>query len=309
MKFGRQARERPELSGLYCALITPRREGEVEVDLGGMLEEIDFVTSRGVQGVVLFGSTGEFLHFTPEERSRFAGLATKRSRVPVLANVSHSTLDGAIAMAEEAAGAGVAGVLAMPPYFFRYDADAVCSFFRALAEQVAKWTPVYLYNIPMFTNPLTIEAAESLLRSGMFAGIKDSSGDWSYLERLLKLEAELGIKVLCGDDALFARARRAGATAGVSGVAAAVPELMAALHCALGTDGDRAARVESRLAEFILWSERFPAPVAIREAAVLRGIKAGKPAAPLGEQGNALLAEFRAWFSDWIKVIERECRA
>ena len=309
MKISRQSAPPAVPQGVYAATITPRREGEVEVDLGAMLDVIDFVTSRGAGGVCLFGSTGEFLHYTAEERSRFIGLATKRSRVPVLANVSHSTLDGTIAMAEEAAGAGVAGVLAMPPYFFRYDAGSIRQFFLELGEEVAKWTPVYLYNIPVFSNPIPLDTAIELLESGAFAGIKDSGGDWDYLSALIRLRDRAPVRVLCGDDRLFRKARQCGADAGISGVASAVPELMAALSRAIASsDTARTEDLESRVNEFIGWLTRFPVPVGVREAARLRGIKTGPSAVPPGEDGRTALAEFQSWFRDWIKVIEHECK-
>jgi 4-hydroxy-tetrahydrodipicolinate synthase len=309
VRVTRQETARAIPEGVYSAVITPRREGEVEVDLGGMLDVIDFVASKKVTGVVLFGSTGEFLHFTQDERSRFIALATKRSRVPVLANVSHSTLDGTIAMAEEAAGSGVAGVLVMPPYFFRYDAEWVCSFFEHLGAQVSKWTPVYVYNIPAFANPLPIDVAERLLRSGHFAGIKDSSGDAAYLTRLLELQRELPIRVLCGNDRLLLPALDGGAAGIVSGLAAAVPELIVALSRAHQSgDGDATARLTAHVADLIAWIERFPIPVGLRTAAALRGMKTGPYAVPPNPEGRALLDEFRAWFRDWIKVIENECK-
>ncbi|HET7716810.1 MAG TPA: dihydrodipicolinate synthase family protein [Bauldia sp.] len=309
MKISRQTEPPAVPQGVYAATITPRRDGEVEVDLGAMLDVIDFVTSRGVNGVCLFGSTGEFLHYTAEERSRFIGLATKRSRVPVLANISHSTLDGAIAMAEEAAGAGVAGVLAMPPYFFRYDPGSIRQFFLELAAQVTKWTPVYLYNIPVFSNPIPLDTAVELLESGAFAGIKDSGGDWEYLYALIRVRERVPVRVLCGDDRLFRQARQYGADAGISGVASAAPELMAALSRAVDSgDTARIEHLEARVNEFIDWISRFPVPVGVREAARLRGIKTGSPAVPPGEEGRTALAQFQPWFRDWIKVIEHECK-
>lgn len=305
MKLHRQQPDRPTPRGTYASLITPRREGEVEVDLGAMLETLDFVAARGAAGVVLFGSTGEFLHFTPEERSRFVGLAAKRSRVPVLVNVSHSTLDGAVALAEEAAGSGVAGVLAMPPFFYRYEPDSLREFYLQFVSRVAKWTPVYIDNVPEFSNPLPVDVAEVLLASGQFAGIKDSSGGWSTLERLLPLP----VRVLAGNELLYTRALRAGAAGGVFGLATAVPELLSALDRAV-TSGDDAAveRLDAWLADLVQWVRRFPSPVAIRQASMLRGLKAGGPAVPLGEERRALLDEFSSWFRGWIKVIEQECK-
>ena len=295
--------------GVYASVITPRREGQIEVDLGSMLEVIDFVSTRSVDGIVLFGSAGEFVHYTAEERSRFVGLATKRSRVPILANVSHSTLDGAISLAEEAAGAGVAGVLVMAPYYYRYDAPSIAAFYRDFVNEVAKRTPVYIHNAPEFTSPIPIETAETLLLSGAFAGIKDSSGDWTYFERLLNLRAETPFVLFCGDDELFSQARRAGANGGVSAVAAAIPELMAALNRAIAEGKQKpAAQLQLRLEEFLAWSIKFPFPVAIREAATIRKMNAGASAAPLDIVRKQLLDQFRVWFIDWIQAVENECK-
>ena len=94
------------VSGVYAALITPRREGP-EIDLAAAFELVDFVSKAGVAGIVLMGATGEFPHFTLEERGRLVALAVKRSRVPVIAGVGHSTFDGALMLAREAGDAGV----------------------------------------------------------------------------------------------------------------------------------------------------------------------------------------------------------
>lgn len=281
-------------------MVTPRRDGEVEVDLGAMLDIIDFVTARGVDGLAIFSASGEFLHYTLEERSRFIGLATKRSRVPVLVNVSHSTLDGTILLAEEAAGAGVAGVLAMPPYFFRYGPDEISIFLLELAAQVNKWTAVYIYNVPAFSNCLPVQTALDLLASGQFAGICEASGDPGYLESLSPSRQQSAIRVLCESDPIFAAGGHDhAADAWISPIASAVPEIV--------VSGKPAA--SQRLAEFIEWENRFPVPVAIREAARMRGIKTGSSAVPLGERGRRNLEDFRVWFRDWIKVVERECKA
>ena len=140
MKLHRDKAEPPQAGGVYASLITPRHDGNIEVDFGAMLEILDFVATRGAAGVVLFGSTGEFPHFTAAERARFVGLAARRSRVPVLVNVSHSTLEGAAGLAEEAAGSGASGVVLMPPYFYRYDTETIRAFFLEVASRAARHT-------------------------------------------------------------------------------------------------------------------------------------------------------------------------
>src|ERR1039458_7360617 len=98
-------------SGVIAAAVTPHGKRGDDPDIGATLELIDFLCAAGVQGIALLGSTGEFVNLNFDDRGRLVYLAGKRSRVPVLAGVSHSTLDGALALGREASAAGAAGLL------------------------------------------------------------------------------------------------------------------------------------------------------------------------------------------------------
>src|SRR5579863_6247278 len=91
-----------ELSGVFASAITPRRPNSQDPDFSGMLDLLDFLADGGVKGICLFGATGEFLNYTFPERQRIVYLSVKRSRVPLIAGVSHSTLTGALQLADEA---------------------------------------------------------------------------------------------------------------------------------------------------------------------------------------------------------------
>ncbi len=172
-------------------------------------------------GVVLFGSTGEFVHFDLGERMRLLMFAVRRSRVPVLVNVSHSTLVGTVDLAEHAIEVGAAGVLLMPPYFYVYGDSQLARFYEDFVRLLGGKIPIYLYNLPFFTNRISAELAVQLLGSGAFAGIKDSSGEWQTFESLNALQAKRRFQLLIGNESLYLRARSAGADGIVSGVAAA----------------------------------------------------------------------------------------
>jgi 4-hydroxy-tetrahydrodipicolinate synthase len=299
----------PAIGGVFVAAVTPRREREVEIDLGAMLELVDFIGGHPAQGIALFGTTGEFVHYTLEERSRYVSLLAKRSRVPVMANVSHSTLEGAVQMAEEAAGAGIAAVLLMPPYYFRYSAETVEAFFLEFGSLVAKWVPIYLYNIPLFTEAITADTVDRLMATGLFAGIKDSSGEWDYMNRLLAMRETHHFTLMVGNDRLFTRGRRHGASGGVSGVACAVPELMIAIDRSIQSGRIEAAqRLDGRLQEFIDAIGGLPTPIGVKAAVAVRGVKCGPFASPLGADGSARVEQFRAWFRDWLPVVLKECK-
>jgi len=288
-------------SGVIAAAVTPHGKRGDEPDIGATLELIDFLCAAGVQGIALLGSTGEFVNLNCDDRVRLVYLAVKRSRVPVLAGVSHSTLDGALALGREASAAGAAGLLLMPPYFFRYRQPEIREFYLRFAAELTHGAPIYLYNIPAFTSEISSETAVQLLSTGRFAGIKDSSGEWDNFQPLNRYKQEHPYTLLVGHDAIFARARRAGADGVVSGVACAMPELLLALDRAIALhDQDETERLDARLHEFLERIERFPTPVAIKAALAARGIKTGPPPVPLARETQAALDEFRAWFKEWL---------
>jgi 4-hydroxy-tetrahydrodipicolinate synthase len=294
------------VGGINVAAITPRGK-KGDADFGAALDLIGFLCEAGVNGIALLGSTGEFTALSADERSRLVFLAVKRSRVPVLVGVGHATLDGAVALGREAASAGAAGLLLMPPYFFRYGQDDIREFFLRFAAQMGSGVPIYLYNIPFFTSELAVTTSVELLQTGLFAGIKDSSGSFEYFERLMEQREQRRFTLLIGNDIIFTRARAAGADGAVSGVACAIPELLLAIDRAVrnGSDG-QAARLDARLHEFIDWIERFPAPVIIRAATEMRGLKTGPLALPLPPDKARALDEFREWFGGWLKQVKRE---
>jgi len=295
----------PPAGGVYAALATPRPQNAVEVDVAALFDYIDAISTKGVNGLVLFGSTGEFVHFDVEERLRVLMLAKRRCRIPLLVNVAHSTLAGAVELAEDAIEADVAGLLLMPPYYFHYNSGQIAEFYRQFVREVDGKKPLYLYNIPQFTDAIPWEVMEELLGSGAVAGIKDSSGDWELFERLRALREEHPFQLIVGNDVIYRRARSAGADGIVSGVAAAVPELLVALEQAIvAKDESRADELDARLQEFLRWLNQFPATVGIKLAAKARGWKFGHTAVPYDERTTELKREFDLWFKEWLPLVD-----
>ena len=188
-------------SGVIAAAVTPHGKRGDEPDIGATLELIDFLCAAGVHGIALLGSTGEFVNLNSDDRVRLVYLAVKRSRVPVLAGVAHSTLDGALALGREACAAVAAGLLLMPPYFFRYGQPEIREFYLKFVE-LNHGVPIYLYNIPAFTSEIASETAIQLLATGRFAGIKDSSGGWDNFQALNRYKRQHPYTLLVGHDGI-----------------------------------------------------------------------------------------------------------
>ncbi|MBY0503448.1 MAG: dihydrodipicolinate synthase family protein [Bryobacteraceae bacterium] len=283
------------ISGVWAAVVTPRRETGHEIDIAATLDILDFLNDSPVTGLSILGSTGEFVHFDYEQRVNLMRFALKRSQKPVLPNITHSSLDGTVGLAEQALDLGAAGLLAMPPYYFRYSPADVRRYYLELSDAL-EGAPLFLYNIPFFSTPLPIDLACELLATGRFAGIKDSSGDSAYYQRLLTLRATHAFSLIIGNDAVFGEARLAGADGVVSGVAGAWPELICAMErAAQARDTAAVARLDVLLQEVITWLDKFPVPVALKRAVSRRGLPEGNYAVPPGS-----FAEFDAWCADFL---------
>jgi dihydrodipicolinate synthase/N-acetylneuraminate lyase len=175
-------------------------------------------------------------------------------------------------------------------------------------EFIEQRIPAYLYNAPAFTNPISESLAQRLLDTGLFAGIQDSSGDWELFQKLNELRHRLDFRLLSGNERIYARSRASGACGVVSGVAAAVPELIVAMDGAMREGRqDRVKVLDEELQRFLDWISKFPATIGIKQAAVLRGWNQEHFAVPLDEDDLADLDRFRAWFRDWLPGVLKEC--
>jgi 4-hydroxy-tetrahydrodipicolinate synthase len=215
--------------------------------------------------------------------------------------VSHSTLAGSILLADEAIASGADGLILMPPSFYPYPQREIAEFYRQFAQETGDAVPILLHNLPQCTSKLEIDTVRSLMDTGRFAGIEDSSGDWEHFAQLLALKRERPFALFSGADRFAARALAAGADGAISASACAVPELVVALVDAVSS-GNRtsAAALDARLHEFVEWVNLFPFPVAIKRAVELRGQKSAPPLTPLAPETKQALKEFSAWFADWL---------
>ncbi len=288
-------------TGPMAAAVTPSRPDSYQMDLAASLDVIDFLCQSNVRAIALFGATGEFPHFSVEDRVRLAHMAIKRSRVPVIVNATHSCFEEARAIIEHAAANGAAGILLQPPSYFRYAAPEIRQFFLDMIEEFEGQIPILLYNLPFFNNPIPVDVACELLQAGTAAGIKDSSGDLAYFDELARVRQSVEFPLIVGNDNVFVEARRRGADGVISGCAAAVPELLIALDRAI-VDGHEPtiADLSLLLNEFIRRIEQFPGPLGIRECLSARGLKMGARAIPFAEQTERAAAELREWFQGWL---------
>ena len=295
-------------TGLYAAPIIPVDE-QGSPDEDGLARLIDFVLQGGVDGVCLGGGTGEYPHFSLEQRKRIvaAGARCLAGRAPLLAAIGAPTLRGVIELGEHALEHGSRLLLLPMPFFYAYAQQDLSAYARTVAQTLE--APCLLYNLPAFTNPLEPETALELMRTDPhIVGLKDSSGDRTALAHLAAGQDEpRDYSLLCGADGCFYNALESGWDGAISGIASCAPEVLAALYRNYRAgDQAEARRCQDLLDDLVALVGRLPFPWSIRVACAARGLRNGPfpwPLAP-GRQTEVdrLGDTYAQWFDENIPV-------
>jgi 4-hydroxy-tetrahydrodipicolinate synthase len=228
------------LRGIIPPLVTPLREQD-KLDVEHLEKLIDYVVHAHVHGVFLLGTTGEgpsLSHRLKQELIREA-CRLMAGRVPVLVNISDTALSESLSLAYVAADAGANALVATAPYYFPLDQENLWQYLRHLVSDLP--LPLFLYNMPSHTKAAfgTETLARALHLKQVF-GIKDSSGDRSYLLYLIEQARQRpDWSVLVGPEELLVEGLQAGAHGAVPGGGNLYPRLVVELFEAI-RDDDRA---------------------------------------------------------------------
>jgi 4-hydroxy-tetrahydrodipicolinate synthase len=211
-------------AGSLVAIVTPFRNGDVDLDAFGSL--VEWHVASGTSGIVVAGTTGEAATLHPEERETLVrrAIAAARGRVPVLLGTGTNATWSTVQLTRAAAQWGVDGVLVVTPYYIKPTQEGIFRHFEE-AARAAAGVPVIAYDVPGRTAVTIKEATvKRLARVPGIVALKDATGD---LDRIGRLAAETPLTMLSGDDLTTLEAMRRGAKGVISVAANVVPEKMA----------------------------------------------------------------------------------
>ncbi len=232
--------------GVMPAITTPFT-ADGDVDHAFLAEHARWMVDAGCTGIVALGSLGEAATLSvPEKLDVLRTLAKALDgRVPLVAGIAALSTDEACGLAREAAAAGCAGFMVLPPYVYSSDWREM----RAHASAVIAATalPCMLYNNPLAyrTDFRPEHVAELASRHANLVAIKESSAD---VRRVTAIRHLLGdrLKLLVGVDDLIVEGIEAGATGWVAGLVNAMPvESVRLFELALRGRSDAAAKAQA----------------------------------------------------------------
>ncbi|AHB05861.1 MULTISPECIES: dihydrodipicolinate synthase family protein [Pandoraea] len=221
-----------ELTGAFAPVVTPFH-ADWTPDAPRFVAHCEWLLSHGA-GLAPFGTNSEANSLDAHERmtllDHLVGHGLDAGRM--LPGTGCCSLPETVRLTRHAVAHGCAGVLMLPPFFYKgLTDDGLYAYYARVIDQVAdSRLRVYLYHIPALSGvPITMPVIERLIRDfpTTVVGIKDSSGDWNHLSEML--DAFPGFGIFPASESLVSRASARGARGCISATVNINPQVIARL--------------------------------------------------------------------------------
>jgi len=198
--------KKDRINGVLAPVVTPFRK-DYSPDPERFVRHCRWLLKSGCAGLAVFGTNSEANSMSVAEKRKLleALIAGGIPAASLMPGTGHSALTDSIEMTRAAVEMGCAGVLMLPPFYYKGVPDE--GLYRNFAEVIERVgderLQVYLYHIPPVSQvPITLALIERLLSKypGIVAGVKDSSGDWSNTKAMLDAFAKDGFDVFAGSE-------------------------------------------------------------------------------------------------------------
>jgi 4-hydroxy-tetrahydrodipicolinate synthase len=241
-----------KIRGVLAPVVTPFRD-DLSPDVERLAAHCRWLLSNEV-GLAVFGTNSEANSLGQGEKAELldrlveAGLPAGR----MMPGTGACALPEAAALTRKAVELGCAGVLMLPPFYYKgVSEEGLFRFYAEVVERVGDARlRIYLYHIPPVAQvPIPLSLIERLLSryAGVIAGVKDSSGDWSNTAAMLERFQPQGFDVFAGSEGFLLDTLRGGGAGCISATANVNPGPIAAL--ARDWRGADAEAAQARLVE------------------------------------------------------------
>jgi 4-hydroxy-tetrahydrodipicolinate synthase len=240
--------------GLSCALALPLR-GAFNIDYPRLASHARRSLDAGCSSITVFGTTGEGASVSLAERERILdalsaeGIQLDRQ---ILGGVAAASVGDAVEQARAIIARGCRRLLMAPPFYFKnVTEDGLYGWFARVCEEIGdRGCEIILYHIPPVTEVAISGGLIGRLKQAfpeIVTGVKDSGGDWSFTEELLKTHSDL--LILIGNERHLSAGIRAGAKGAISGIANLCPEILLKV-IESGVDDPRLSRLANEILKF-----------------------------------------------------------
>lgn len=281
--------EHDRLGGVFLPVTTPFDEVTGECAPVAFRDNLRRYVAEPIDGIVLFGSTGEGALLDEDEKVRLTAFARDvvPSGIALVAGASAESTRATIRQARLFAAEGAEYLLVHAPWYFGpyLSPAALADHYRAVAD--GSPVPVIVYHIPKYTK-VAMEPGlmGEVVRHANVAGLKDSSGDIKrfadYTESCPREK-----RLFVGNGTLLYTALELGGAGGILAIADIAPTRCADLFRAFRAgDAALAGRIQEELAAVHREIVGTWGAVGVKTALDLLGWNGGSPRAPLRALGD-----------------------
>lgn len=276
-----------DIKGSMVALITPFKEdGSVNYD---KLEELlEFQIANKTDAILVLGTTSESPTFTAEEDFEIVRRSVEvcKGRVPLMANAGSNCTRTSFEKAKRFADAGVDSLLCISPYYNKANKSGLYHHIADVADSVD--IPIIIYNVPGRTSVnIPVDVMTELAKHKNIAGVKEATGDLSYVAKLASKTRDLDFNIWSGNDDVTVPIMALGGAGVISVWANLQPEKTVEMtHSFLNGNVQHATDMQLEYLELInnLFIEVNPIPV--KEAMNIAGMNVGGYRMPLCEMSD-----------------------
>ncbi len=174
--------------GSFAVTVTPFTEDGSRLDIPAWRRFLDWQLAEGVPGIIILGTTGEFLTISDDERFEFVEATVKHidKRIPVLVGTMNAHTPRAVRHSVEAEKRGADGFMIIPPYYYTPTDDEIFAYYKAICDKTS--LPIMLYNNPYTSNTdMSAKLVGRLTRSfEQIRYIKEASQDMARVYDIIE---------------------------------------------------------------------------------------------------------------------------
>jgi len=282
--------------GVLPAIITPfQRNQAADLDEAGLRDNIEFLVSQGIHGIVPCGSTGESatLSFDEHEKVIEITIETVKGKIPVLAGTGSNNTAEAVRLTRAAKDAGADGVLVISPYYNKPNRSGLIKHYTKLADLDI---PVVMYNVPGRTGQnMEPDLVAELAKHENIVGIKEASGNISQISQIIEMTLDEDFGVISGDDNMTLPIMALGGSGVISVAANVEPARMVSMNDAF-CEGDLQQALDLHFELSPLFRAMFidTNPIPVKKAVELMGRAGGPVRLPLDELSAEKTSKLKA---------------
>ncbi len=205
------------IKGVLAPVVTPFDQ-DLNPDTARFIAHCKWLVAQG-SGLAAFGTNSEANSLSFNERTALLDALLSAGVDPsrMMPGTGCCALTDSVRLTEHAVKAGCAGVLMLPPFYYKGVSDE--GLYRNYSEIIERVGDdrlrIYLYHIPpVAVVGITPKLVERLLKKypTAIAGMKDSSGDWNNTKVFLDAFAKSGFDMFVGSESfLLANMKNGGA--------------------------------------------------------------------------------------------------